>query len=303
MPFAGAGVAEQAALLVALHDVVEVGLGDVLGPERIAGEEDGLGVVAGLGADVNRHGARLYYNASPRNRRGLRVPTLVDPGHDAGARVLLALAGRARLPRGDGAAGDRALRRASRGDDGELQALCHAGANLVPSGDGCAAFAETAVRSNSRMIIGEERAVDELWAAAGALDAGAAGGPAGPARLHDERRRRRRATPACARRRSPTSSGCCPRARPAHELELGIDPRAARRGRLPLAHARADRGRPLVALARGRRDPLQGRGLGLDAVGGADPAGLGRPGGARAAATRSAACATCAGCCSSRRRS
>ena len=56
----GAGVAEQAALLVALHDVVEVGLGDVLGPERIAGEEDCFCVVAGLGADVDRHGARLY---------------------------------------------------------------------------------------------------------------------------------------------------------------------------------------------------------------------------------------------------
>src|SRR5262245_62550596 len=53
------------------------------------------------------------------------------------------------------------------GDDGMLQALCHAGANLVPSGRGCAAFADTAVRSSSRMIIGEESAVDELWAAAG----------------------------------------------------------------------------------------------------------------------------------------
>jgi len=53
--------------------------------------------------------------------------------------------------------------------DGTLQALCHAGANLVPSGVGCAAFADAAVRSSSRMIIGEERAVDELWGAAGAL--------------------------------------------------------------------------------------------------------------------------------------
>ena len=36
-----------------------------------------------------------------------------------------------------------------------------------------------------------------------------------------------------------------------------------------------------MALARGRRRPLQGGGLGLDAAGGADPAGVGRPGGAR----------------------
>src|SRR5262245_50700332 len=55
------------------------------------------------------------------------------------------------------------------GDDGRLEALCHAGANLVPSGSGCAAFADAAVRSASRMIIGEEGAVDELWAAAEAV--------------------------------------------------------------------------------------------------------------------------------------
>ena len=60
LPLVGAGVAEQAALLVSLHDVLEVGLGDVLRAQRVAGEENGLGVVAGLGADVDRHGARLY---------------------------------------------------------------------------------------------------------------------------------------------------------------------------------------------------------------------------------------------------
>jgi uncharacterized protein len=49
------------------------------------------------------------------------------------------------------------------GSDGSLEALCHVGANLVPSGHGCGAFAEAAVRARSRMIIGEERAVDELW--------------------------------------------------------------------------------------------------------------------------------------------
>jgi RimJ/RimL family protein N-acetyltransferase len=49
--------------------------------------------------------------------------------------------------------------------DGSVAALCHVGANVVPSGAGCAAFAEAAARSQARMIIGEERAVDELWAA------------------------------------------------------------------------------------------------------------------------------------------
>ena len=47
--------------------------------------------------------------------------------------------------------------------DGRLVALCHVGANVVPSGESCAAFADATVRGQARMIIGEERAVDELW--------------------------------------------------------------------------------------------------------------------------------------------
>jgi ribosomal protein S18 acetylase RimI-like enzyme len=51
--------------------------------------------------------------------------------------------------------------------DGSLRALCHVGANVVPAGSGCGDFAD-AVRAGStraRMMIGEERAVDELWEA------------------------------------------------------------------------------------------------------------------------------------------
>src|SRR6266404_6940800 len=48
-------------------------------------------------------------------------------------------------------------------EDGRLAALCHVGANVVPSGKGCARFAEAAARGQARMIIGEESAVDELW--------------------------------------------------------------------------------------------------------------------------------------------
>jgi ribosomal protein S18 acetylase RimI-like enzyme len=50
--------------------------------------------------------------------------------------------------------------------DGGIAALCHAGANLVPSGVGCAAFAGIATDSRARMIIGEEAAVSDLWMAA-----------------------------------------------------------------------------------------------------------------------------------------
>jgi ribosomal protein S18 acetylase RimI-like enzyme len=46
---------------------------------------------------------------------------------------------------------------------GRLTALCHVGANVVPSGPGCGAFAEAAVRGRARMVIGEEGAVGELW--------------------------------------------------------------------------------------------------------------------------------------------
>jgi uncharacterized protein len=50
--------------------------------------------------------------------------------------------------------------------DGRLEALCHVGANVVPSGEGCGVFGRAASHSGARMVIGEERAVDELWEAA-----------------------------------------------------------------------------------------------------------------------------------------
>lgn len=49
---------------------------------------------------------------------------------------------------------------------GELVALCHVGANVVPSGEHCELFADAAARGQARMIIGHERAVGELWDAA-----------------------------------------------------------------------------------------------------------------------------------------
>ncbi len=54
-------------------------------------------------------------------------------------------------------------------EDHWLAAMCLVGANLVPAGSGCGAFAAQAVAGGSRMIIGEEDAVDELWAVAGPL--------------------------------------------------------------------------------------------------------------------------------------
>ena len=50
-----------------------------------------------------------------------------------------------------------------RAEDGELVALCHLGINAVPSGEDCGAFAHDVARSGPRMLIGEERAITELW--------------------------------------------------------------------------------------------------------------------------------------------
>lgn len=51
----------------------------------------------------------------------------------------------------------------ARRDGDELSALCHLGINAVPSGADCGGFARDVARSGPRMLIGEERAVSELW--------------------------------------------------------------------------------------------------------------------------------------------
>jgi GNAT superfamily N-acetyltransferase len=109
--------------------------------------------------------------------------------------------------------------------DGRLVALCHTGANVVPSGSGCGVFADVTVRSGARMLIGEHGAVSDLWEAArrklpapredrpgqpvytisDAPEPGETG--LRPAQLEDLDL----LVPACAR---------------AHEVELGIDPLA-----------------------------------------------------------------------------
>lgn len=107
--------------------------------------------------------------------------------------------------------------------DGAIVALCHSGANLVPSGEGCEAFAPVAVRSQARMIIGEARAVDAVWQAA---EDG----------LPPAREDRPRQPVYAIRDRPPPGETGLRAARPndleilvpacaaAHELELGIDP-------------------------------------------------------------------------------
>jgi uncharacterized protein len=114
---------------------------------------------------------------------------------------------------------------AVRGEDGALSALCHAGANLVPSGVGCGAFAAAAGGARSRMIIGEAAAVTELWDAA--------------RRRFPRPREDRPGQPVYTIHEPPAAGGTGLRAAmpgdldvlvpvcaAAHELELGIDPLA-----------------------------------------------------------------------------
>src|SRR3954452_2212958 len=54
-------------------------------------------------------------------------------------------------------------------EDGRIEALCHVGANVVPSGRDCARFANATVRGHARMIIGDESPVTELWNEVGRL--------------------------------------------------------------------------------------------------------------------------------------
>lgn len=108
-------------------------------------------------------------------------------------------------------------------NDGRLVALCHTGANVVPSGRGCDAFADVVVRARARMLIGEQGAVGELWEALrDRVDPPREDRPGQPVYVISEppgpgRTELRAATvgdlpvlvPACAA---------------AHEVELGVDP-------------------------------------------------------------------------------
>ncbi len=207
--------------------------------------------------------------------RAVRANRRADPG------VLRRGPDRARLPRGRRPPGLRPLPR-GRGRRMGSTALCYFGANIVPSGSGCEAFAgETAARG-ARMIIGQERAVRRPLggSAASSCRIRARIDPVNPSTSLEE----------------PPASGSSglrvatpddldlllPACAATHHEELGRRSARARRGRVSPANDRPDRGGPVLALGRGRDDPLQGGGLGVDADGRSAPASLGRPAGAAA---------------------
>jgi hypothetical protein len=106
---------------------------------------------------------------------------------------------------------------------GKLEALCHVGANVVPSGAGCAAFARAARSGRARMIIGEEQAVGELWERAGRrLRAPRVDRPGQPVYVLDEPPE---AGDTGLREAAPDDLDLLvPACAAAHEDEIGVDP-------------------------------------------------------------------------------
>ncbi len=110
-------------------------------------------------------------------------------------------------------------------DNGRLTALCHVGANVIPSGAGCGRFAHAASRGRARMIIGDERAVDELWDdLAGLMPAPRNDRPGQPVYAISEP-----PPPGDSGLRAATDKDFAlllPACAAAHEEEIGIDPMA-----------------------------------------------------------------------------
>lgn len=110
-------------------------------------------------------------------------------------------------------------------ENGSLTALCHVGANVVPSGRDCGRFAPVAARGRARMIIGDEGAVGDLWdRLRDRMPAPRDDRPGQPVFVIDEP-----PEPGDTGLRSATESDyelLLPACAAAHEEEIGIDPLA-----------------------------------------------------------------------------
>jgi RimJ/RimL family protein N-acetyltransferase len=108
------------------------------------------------------------------------------------------------------------------GDD-RLEALCHLGANVVPSGRDCGRFGVAAARGRARMIIGDEHAVADLWGEARArMPPPRADRPGQPVYVIDEA-----PGPGESGLRAAASDDyvlLVPACAAAHEEEIGVDP-------------------------------------------------------------------------------
>ena len=115
--------------------------------------------------------------------------------------------------------------RRSSGEDGALAALCHLGTNVVPSGDGCGAFAELAARAGAADADRRAGTPSPTSGSAARRRLGrAARGPARAARVRLDGRRRSPAGPGCARATVADLDLLVPACARAHQEELGVDP-------------------------------------------------------------------------------
>jgi ribosomal protein S18 acetylase RimI-like enzyme len=109
--------------------------------------------------------------------------------------------------------------------NGRLTALCHVGANVVPSGRECGRFAAVTARGRARMIIGDEVPVTELWeVVADRMPAPRDDRPGQPVYVIEEPPQ-----PAGTGLRAATERDyevLLPTCAAAHEEEIGIDPLA-----------------------------------------------------------------------------
>lgn len=111
----------------------------------------------------------------------------------------------------------------ARFEEGEVQALCHIGINVVPSGDGCDAFVRETTKAAPRMLIGEQRAVSELWEAVrSSLPRPREDRPGQP--VFEIRAQPPAAGTGLRAARVEDLDLLLPACAAAHELELGIDP-------------------------------------------------------------------------------
>jgi ribosomal protein S18 acetylase RimI-like enzyme len=110
-------------------------------------------------------------------------------------------------------------------ENGRLTALCHVGANVVPSGRECGRFAAVTARGRARMIIGDEVPVTELWeVVADRMPAPRDDRPGQPVYVIEEPPQ-----PAGTGLRAATERDyevLLPTCAAAHEEEIGIDPLA-----------------------------------------------------------------------------
>ena len=278
LPFQLPAVPEQAALGVPLYRIVEVGLGDVLGPERVAGKEDRLGVLARLGTDMDRHRAWNPIRCAAATAFEL-LQSPGQGGNSSSRRFEQVLEFCARDPIERVFLEDVARRGFDRFlgvEDGAARSSRSAiwARTSFPPATAAGRSPRPPRAARSKMIIGDERAVGELWRGRRAAAEPRADRPGQPVyAIADPPARRARA--GSGRRRS-TISSCSSRSAPPRTRASSASTRSRR-------DPDAFRWRTRAQIAEGRSwlwvedgiVAVQGRGLGLDAGRGSGAAGLG----------------------------